>query len=229
MGTPAAPGEIRQIRPISRLAVAAASALGWFALVLQLALTIRLAVAQGHGALIGVWIYLDYFTVLTNVLAASALTAAALVPRRGGNHLLIQPESVTAVTASILIVAIVYNLVLRSQWQPDGWEWLADELLHVIMPVLFLGYWLRAAARQPQQLARLARWMLYPIGYLVYALARGAMDDRYPYPFLDVDKLGYVDVLLNGALVGGAFVLVGAALFATSRWQLRRTVTVDNT
>lgn len=221
-----APGGAGKTASLPRLAVAAASALGWFALILQLALTIQLTLAQGRGALEGVWIYLDYFTVITNALAASALTAATLTPRRANAPLLAQPESVTALAACILIVGLVYNLVLRSLWNPHGWTRVADELLHVVMPVLFLGYWQATAARQPQQLTRLAWWMLYPLGYLAYVLARGALDGRYPYPFLDPARLGYASVLLNSTLVGAALMLTGSMLFATSRWQVRRMTTM---
>ena len=60
-----------------RLLAATAAAIGWLALALQLLLSIQLTSASGQGALTGVWLYLGYFTILTNVLAAMALTAAA--------------------------------------------------------------------------------------------------------------------------------------------------------
>ena len=190
---------------------------GWFALILQLLLTVRLAQSQGRSVLAGVWIYLDYFTILTNALVAVSLTVAARGPRGGMGRWLMQPESITAIAGSILIVGMVYNLVLRGIWQPTGWQRLADELLHVAMPLLYLIYWWLASARMRLRLRPLLGWLLYPLGYLLYALARGALDGRYPYPFLDVTALGLARVLRNGALVAGAFVLAGGMLFGVQR------------
>ncbi len=42
---------------------------------------------------------------------------------------------------------------------------------------------------------------IYPIGWLVYTLVRGAIVDWYPYPFLDVGLHGYPRALLACAAV----------------------------
>jgi phosphoglycerol transferase MdoB-like AlkP superfamily enzyme len=196
-----------------------AGALGSFALLLQLLLTIRLTLAQGGSVPGGVWIYLDYFTILTNALAATALLIAA---RGREGSVLTRAESVTAIAACMLIVGLVYNLLLRGLWQPTGWQRLADELLHVAMPLLFLAYWWLATARATLRWRGLLAWLLYPLGYLAYALARGMADGRYPYPFLDVAALGLPRVMANAAAVALAFVAVGAALAGVLRWRARR-------
>jgi hypothetical protein len=218
----ATPGHPRDAGPIAPALVAAAAVLGWFALTLQLLLTAQLTVAQGGSVLAGVWIYLDYFTILTNLLAAAALTAAAGRARGAAALFLRLPESTTAITASILIVGITYNLLLRQLWHPVGWQRVADEALHVVMPALFALYWWLTVPEQALRVLRLAWWLLYPLGYLLYALGRGALDTRYPYPFLDVTALGYPRVLLNGGAVGLAFVIVLLLLLALARWQSRR-------
>ena len=41
-------------------------------------------------------------------------------------------------------------------------------------------------------------WLAYPGVYLVYILARGAVSGLYPYPFVDVNVLGYAGVLDPG-------------------------------
>lgn len=203
--------------------VALAGALGSFALLLQLLLTIRLTLAQGGSVPGGVWIYLDYFTILTNALAAAALLIAA---RGRDGSVLMRAESLTAIAACMLIVGLVYNLLLRGLWQPTGWQRLADELLHVAMPLLFLAYWWLATApvtrRATLRWRGLLAWLLYPLGYLAYALARGMADGRYPYPFLDVAALGLPRVMANAAAVALAFVAVGAGLAGVLRWRARR-------
>lgn len=195
-----------------------AGAVGGLALLLQLLLTIRRTLAQGGSVLGGVWIYLDYFTILTNALAAAALLVAA---RGRDGSVLLRAHSVTAIAACMLIVGLVYNL-LRSLWQPTGWQRLADELLHVAMPLLFLAYWWLATTRATLRWRALLPWLLYPLGYLAYALARGAVDGRYPYPFLDFGTLGLPRVMANAAAVALALVAAGAALAGVLRWRARR-------
>jgi hypothetical protein len=205
-----------------RLFAAIAALLGWFALALQLLLSIQLSVANGQGALAGAWTYIGYFTILTNVLVALALTADARGQRGAVSRFFARPDVHTAIAMSIVIVAAIYNLMLRQLWQPHGWQIVADNTLHVVMPALFLLYWWlavpKAALRWPQVIV----WQLYPAAYFAYVLARGAVDHWYPYPFLDVTKLGYLLVLVDACVVLLVFVAVALLLVALGRWQVRR-------
>ncbi|MBD8879961.1 Pr6Pr family membrane protein [Rhodanobacter sp. 7MK24] len=207
----------------SRSPFAAATALlGWFALALQLWLSIQLTVANGQGALAGVWIYLDYFTILTNMLVAMALTAAARGPHGAASRFFARPDVQTAAAMSIIIVALVYNLMLRQLWQPHGWQIVADNMLHVAMPALFLLHWWLAVPKETLRWPQAFAWQAYPAAYFIYVLMRGAADGRYPYPFLDVGALGYLRVLVNACAVLLAFVVVALMLIALGRWQARR-------
>ncbi|MDQ6646691.1 MAG: Pr6Pr family membrane protein, partial [Pseudomonadota bacterium] len=134
---------------------------------------------------------------------------------------LVQPESVIGIAASMLVVGLVYNLALRGLWHPTGWLRVADELLHVVMPLLALGFWWLATTGRRVGARRLLAWLLYPLGYLAYALARGAIDGRYPYPFLEVTTLGYPRVLVNAIGVASVFALIGGVLFVITRWRAR--------
>jgi hypothetical protein len=201
---------------------ATAALLGWLALALQLLLSIQLTIANGQGALTGIWIYFGYFTILTNVLAALALTAAAHGPRGAISRFFTRPGVHTAIAMSIAIVATVYNLLLRQLWQPQGWQIVADNTLHVVMPLLFLLYWWLAVPKATLRWPQAIVWQLYPAAYFAYALIRGAVNHWYPYPFLDVGKLGYLHVLVNACMVLLAFVVVALLLVALARWQVRR-------
>ena len=48
-------------------------------------------------------------------------------------------------------------------------------------------------------------------------LARGALDGWYPYPFIEVPKLGYGQVLLNAAGISAVLALGGLALIALAK------------
>ena len=205
-----------------RLFAAIAALLGWFTLALQLLLSIQLTVANGQGALAGVWTYFGYFTILTNVLVALALTADARGPRGAVSRFFTRPDVHTAIAMSIVIVAAIYNLMLRQLWQPHGWQIVADNILHVVMPALFLLYWWLAVPKATLRCPQAIYWQSYPAAYFAYVLARGVVDHWYPYPFLDVTTLGYLRVLIDACVVLLVFIVVALLLIALGRWQTRR-------
>ena len=202
---------------------AIAAVIGWLALGLQLLLTIRLTMASDQGALAGVWIYLGYFTVWTNLAAALALTAAARARRDGPGAFFDRPGVHTAIAMAIIVVAAIYHLLLRQLWQPQGWQVVGDDALHTLMPLLFVLYWWLAVPKATLRWRHALVWQVYPASYFAYALARGALNGWYPYPFVDVRALGYLRVFFNALAV--LLVLVAAALLlvALGRWQARHT------
>lgn len=205
-----------------RLFAAAAAALGWFALALQLLLSMQLTQANGQGALAGAWTYVGFYTILTNILVALAFTAGALGPRGAFTRFFHRPGTCTAVAMSIVVVGVIYNVLLRQLWNPQGWQLFADATLHDVMPVAFLLYWWFAVPKMELQWRQIAAWLGYPVAYFTYALARGAVDGWYPYPFLDVNTLGYARVVGDALLVLLFFIGVALLLVALGRWQARR-------
>jgi hypothetical protein len=201
---------------------AVAAVIGWLALGLQLLLTIRLTNANGQGTLAGVWIYLGYFTVLTNLAAALALTAAAQGRRGRLGKFFARPGVHTAIAMAIIVVAMIYRLLLRQLWQPHGWQIVGDDALHTLMPLLFVLHWWLAVPKATLRWRRVFAWQIFPAAYFVYVLARGAMNGWYPYPFFDVGALGYLRVLGNAFGVLLVFIVVGLLLVALARWRVRR-------
>lgn len=204
----------------------AAAVLGWLTLAAQLLLSIQLTIANGQGAWPGVWTYLGYFTISTNVLVALALTASARGPRGTISRFFARADVHTAIAMSIVIVAAIYNLMLRQLWHPHGWQIVADNSLHVVMPALFLLHWWLAVPKAALRWSQVFIWQLYPATYFAYVLARGAVDHWYPYPFLDVTTLGYLRVLIDACVVLLVFVVVALLLVALGRWQVRRSTRV---
>jgi len=196
---------------------AAAALLGWAALALQLVLSIGLAASGGRPVAWGVFMYLGYFTILTNLLVALALTAAATPSQAGLWRFFRRSGVASATAANITVVGLVYFFVLRHIWSPQGLLWLADMLLHYAMPLLFLAYWWIAVPARGLRWGDILSWWIYPLGYLVYALVRGAVAGVYPYPFIDVGALGYGRTAINAAGVTLGFSLVAALLVAIGR------------
>jgi hypothetical protein len=180
-----------------RIYAAVGALLGWFALALQLYL--MLVQAPGPERLEAVITYFSFFTILTNILAALVFTAIALQSKGGWGQWLCRPFVQAATAVYIAVVGMVYQLLLRQLWNPQGAQWVADVLLHSMIPVGYVLYWLLFAPRAGLNWKDAVVWLTYPAVYLVYILARGAMSGLYPYPFVDVNVLGYAGVLTRAA------------------------------
>jgi hypothetical protein len=189
----------------------------WIAVTLQLVLSMELTRENGGGYVRGLVMYLGYFTILTNILVASAVTAPLIKPRSGIGRFFADGRVATGVCSAILLVGIGYHVLLRTAWDPQGAQWVADVLLHYVTPGLFLLYWLWLIPKDGVGWRALPFWCAYPLAYFVYALIRGALIGVYPYPFLDVRSLGYAGTVMSAAALLGAFLLLGAMLIAVAR------------
>ena len=203
-----------------RIYAAVGALLGWFALALQLYL--MLVQALGPERLGAVITYFSFFTILTNILTALVFTAVALQPKEGWGKWLCRPSVQAATAVYIAIVGMVYQLLLRQLWNPQGAQWVADVLLHSILPVGYVLYWLLFAPRAGLSWKDAVVWLTYPAAYLVYTLARGAMSGLYPYPFVDVNVLGYGGVLAWAAGFLLVFLGIGLLVVAVGRWMRAR-------
>jgi hypothetical protein len=64
--------------------------------------------------------------------------------------------------------------------------------------------------------------LLYPLGWLVLTVARGAFTGWYPYPFIDPAFVGYGKARLNVVLLSLFVVLVTAVATLADQWLSRR-------
>ena len=90
------------------------------------------------------------------------------------------------------------------------------------MPVLFVGFWLLAATTGTLRVKNALVWLIFPVAFTIYSLIRGAYTGRYPYPFLDVAKLGYPQTFTNIAMLMVGFVVLALILVALDRAIGRR-------
>lgn len=204
---------------VRRRFVAVAAVLGWAGLSIQLYLIFYSRWTLGASLLGGLVSFFSYFTVLSNTLVATVLTCALTSRESAARRWFLQPWVSGAIAVSIAVVGLAYNILLRHLWHPEGWQWLADELMHDVMPLLFLAWWWLCVPKGTLRLRHIALWVIYPLLYFAYALLRGHLLAVYPYPFIDVDKLGYPQVFANagGLLVG--FVVIALVLIALDRWR----------
>ena len=190
----------------------------WFALGLQFYLIIANRTTSIPEAIVR---FFSFYTILTNILVAICFTFLWLKPKSRWGIFFSHQKTLTAITIYITIVAIVYNLILRSTWNPHGLQRVADELLHLVGPIIFILYWFLFAPKVALQLKNIFPWLIYPLVYLLYILFRGSFAKYYPYPFIDVNILGYSKVLLNSMLLCIAFLFISLLFVAIAKMMSR--------
>jgi hypothetical protein len=184
------------------------------ALLALMALTaIGYDVAAGPGVSDGD--YFSYFTVLSNLFAAAILLHGALRPAhtRSRTVELLRGSAVVY----ILTTGIVYLLLLSGHAPAYPW---VNAILHYLMPVAVTLDWLSDPPSVRLDPARtLVLWIAFPLLYVLYTLARGAIVDWYPYLFVNPHRSG------GYLLVAGDCLAVGigiAVLIATTTWAGNR-------
>lgn len=191
------------------------------ALLLQYVLLMRQA-AGSIGAGLATLRYFSYFTILGNLLVASATAFAALRAAPRPDAFWARPRVLAGIASYIIVVGIVYVAVLRHLWQPQGAQWWADSGLHHATPVLYGAWWLLGVRHGDLRWRDIPRWLVFPGIYLLWCLLRGAWLHEYPYPFIDVGVLGLPVVLRNAAGVLALFVVAGMLLVAIDRMMAKR-------
>ncbi|MGC0375942.1 Pr6Pr family membrane protein [Streptomyces sp. SAI-229] len=171
------------------------------------------------------------------VLSSFAVQSAALLAvvtfasaRRAWSARHPLPGAITgAALLYVLTASLVHHILLTDGTSrfsmTDGttgtaaWlEPLAAHTLHTVLPLAALLDWLLLTPPARTGLRQTATWLLYPLAYLAFTLARGELlpgsPARYLYPFLDVARHGYRNVLANALLLGLACYALAVLLVA---------------
>ena len=180
--------------------------------------------------------FFSFFTIQSNIVAAVAFAIGAVLLLRGGA---VDPRWFAVLracaTTYIATTGIVYNLLLRGIELPQGTTvvW-ANEVLHVVVPVLALLDWLFAPGRRRLGWGVVAVIVIYPIVWAAYTMIRGPFvhdaltgaTSWYPYPFLnpDISPNGYLSVAFYVLLIAVIIGAAGTGIVAISRrrWGLAR-------
>ena len=196
------------VRPLAT----AAALVGWGALVLQLVLIIGV-----NGPALGVWRDLGFFTVLSNIAVAAIASGLAL----GLDNRLTGARARLMGLTAIVTVGFIYSVVLRSTWNPTGWQKVADAGLHDVTPVLFALLW-TVMPHGSLRWRDVGAALVGPALYLAYALGRGSLDGWYPYFFIDPTTQSLASLLASIAGVIVVFAIIAAAAVAIDQRLGRR-------
>ncbi len=197
-----------------------AAVVGWFGLILQFVLLVT-----GDSELsVGMRIvnFFSYFTILSNLLTAIVLTVAASGGRGGAlGRFFERPGVVAGVAIYMTVTFVIYWTILNALWVPEGWDYVANLVLHGIMPVLLVGHWLLFVRKGALAVASVPWFIVFPVAYAVYSLIRGPIVDWYPYPFLDASALTASELTVNIVAITGGFIVLGVIYVLIDRWLAR--------
>jgi hypothetical protein len=190
---------------MSRIARIMAAAIALVALI-GFAVQFHASLVRLGSATETTWVVLRYFTIIANLLVAAVFTGIA-----AGRASFAAPSLLGGVTLAILLVGVVYGLLLDGLLELSAGDNFADLLLHKVTPVLVPLWWVTFAPKGLLNGHDPWRWTILPVIYLAYALARGALEGVYAYPFMDVPKIGWLRTEANALLLGVGFLAAAYA------------------
>jgi hypothetical protein len=162
--------------------------------------------------------FFSYFTIQSNLIGVAAfvwLLANGLRPRRRGLERLRGAATVylTVTFAVVIVLLSEADVQLDLLW--------VDVVLHKVFPIVVVIDWLIDPPQVRLGLRDGLVWLVYPIGWALLTMARGAVDDWYPYPFLDPANGGYASVALTIVAITIAFFALSGGFIALGRWRGR--------
>ncbi|MEO6838246.1 MAG: Pr6Pr family membrane protein [Ginsengibacter sp.] len=188
--------------------------LGWFALIAQFYLIILNRTATVGETIIR---YFSFFTILTNLLVAFCFTFLLLNPKSKRGNFFSKSTTLTATTVYIIVVGMVYNIILRFLWAPKGLQLIVDELLHTVIPLFCIIFWWIYVRTESLKWKDAYPWLVYPLVYIFIILILGAKSGYYPYPFIDVNTIGYAKVFINSGILTVCFLGISFLFIAIGR------------
>lgn len=163
-----------------------------------------------------------YFTDLSNLLVLIAFLWFIFADISAGKRYREPMQLKGAVTMSIILTFIIFNVVLR-QTSPGIGQMPGNIFIHVITPIyVFIDYLLFSPKgcfnRHSPWL-----WAIIPFVYLVFIYIRAgiggsfmsggaAVASQYPYPFLDVAANGLATTVLTLVVMTVGFLLLSYLL-----------------
>ncbi|MFF0814059.1 Pr6Pr family membrane protein [Rhodococcus sp. NPDC003318] len=156
--------------------------------------------------------YFSYFTILSNVLAATVLLVGAVVDPQSQRWQLFRG----ATTLYMVITGIIYAVLLADVDVQLTDEWINDTL-HRYLPLVILLDWLISPPRMRIGDRQSVSWLWFPLVYGAYTLIRGPFVDFYPYPFIDPRSQGCLQMAIGLVVLLLAFVLMALAVNAAGR------------
>jgi hypothetical protein len=157
----------------------------------------------------------SFFTIQSNIVVCVVAALMAMDPRRDGRGWRVAQLDALL---GIIITGVVYDIMLAPLLHLTGWAEVATILLHYVSPWLAVIAWVLFGPRRRLGIRTAAAAFIWPVVWLVYTFAHGAVTNWYPYPFLDAGHLGFAQALVNAVMVLVAAVVLAAEVMIADRF-----------
>jgi hypothetical protein len=158
--------------------------------------------------------YFSYFTIQANLLVAIATFMLVTGRTRTQLFRVLRLASLIGITVTGVVAAVA----LPPSPNYTTANLICDRLLHMVVPVLTFVGWIAFGPRGFVTRRDILPSLIWPVAWLVATLGLGPLTHWYPYPFLNVDTIGWGRVLVNCAGIAVLFLgLAALALWADHR------------
>lgn len=158
--------------------------------------------------------FFTFFTILSNLLAMGVLL-------EGGRRMLtgtppipdmIRGAAVVYMTVTYIVFAVLLRGLEEELQTHLAW---VDSVFHRVAPIVLMLGWVVDPPKERIPFRRALWWLAFPLIWVVFTMIRGAIDGRYPYPFLDPANGGYGIVFVYIVAITLLFVFVCWVVAAT--------------
>ncbi|MFX1274595.1 MAG: Pr6Pr family membrane protein [Promethearchaeota archaeon] len=140
----------------------------------------------------------SFFTFQSNLLVALWLTMTLLYYKKESKPKLLHYGVHGAITLYISMTFLIFAILLAPLSPPptDPVYAFTNLMHHYLIPVAFILDWLITEFINNYEWIYILYWLIYPLGYLIYALIIGWIFNDAIYPFFDVNMLGIGGLLI---------------------------------
>ncbi len=154
--------------------------------------------------------FFSFFTIESNIFGAVVLLASVFVRNKKLDYLR------GAATLYMVITGVIYMILLSGADVQTPLLWV-NIVLHYAFPIALLLDWIIYKPAHAVSFKKSLVWLIFPVVYAVYSLVRGHFTQWYPYPFINVEKLGYASMLLNCLIIAAGMVTLDFLVAFASR------------
>ncbi|MHA2180157.1 MAG: Pr6Pr family membrane protein [Promethearchaeota archaeon] len=154
------------------------------------------------------------FTMQTNLMVTIWLTLAIIYHKKPETLKKITGPLKGAITLYITITFLFFAVFLSFLYTPTGFAAYTNLIFHYITPIAFMVDWVLTENKIKYRWNYLLYWIIYPIGYLVFAFIHGAFTGNYLYYFLDISALGILAfavvpfLIALGLVIGCVYIFI---------------------
>lgn len=177
-----------------------------------------------------------YFTTQSNIFIAMLYVVLAAGSARQlasegptGDTWNPRPSLQLSLVFYISITFAVFALLLESRFSMEGAAGISMKLTHYIVPLMALADWILFMPHGRLGFANVFAWLWYPAFYALASFALAGMNvvrfydgSRYPYFFLNADKLGWGRMAWILPAFASGFCALGAGMIFLDRLLSRK-------